>query len=43
MFSEMEEIEELEYHLTLALFSVYQKHRHHFSLRDVSDANTKGH
>ena len=42
MFSEMEEIEELEYHLSLALFSIYQKHGHHFSFRGVSDANIKG-
>lgn len=39
----MEEIEELKCHLTLALFPIYQKYSHHFSLRNTSDTNTKGH
>lgn len=41
MFSEMEEIEELEYHLSLALFSIYQK-QSHFSFRGMSDTGIKG-
>lgn len=38
MFNEMEEIEELYYHLTYGLFSIYQNP--YFSLRVMSAANT---
>lgn len=38
MFNEMEELEELDYHLTYGLFSIYQNP--YFGLRVMSDANT---
>lgn len=41
MFNEMEEMEEPECYVILALFSINQKQCHHFSLRNIADANTR--
>lgn len=41
MFNEMEEMEGLECYVILALFPIYQKQCHHFSLRNIVEASTR--